>query len=593
MLGIIREKLKGILATVIVAILIVPFALWGVSNYFTGGGNEGFAEVNGEPISAEEYRRLYFIKRERLKQLLGNQVDFSAPTVEGSSIDELLKQEAIDEVIRSAVLRQLGYQSGYRVSAAEVQQTIGADANFQVDGVFDQQRYEEILRINNRTPQQFEAAIMRDLIVRQLEQGLIQTAFVTSPLVAQKVARDKQRRSYEYVELDPMRFRGELKPSEEQLKKFYQDNQHLFVSEAQAQVEYLELKASALPESQQLTREDLFFYYEENLAEYTRPERRKAAHILLTLESEADADTVASVMARAQALREQIEQGKSFAKVAQESSEDPGSAEQGGDLGWVIRGQFDPAVEAAVYQLNLNDVSEPVRSTFGVHLVQTTYIEPVQVKSFEEVKDEIAQLLRSQWQEEQFYELSETLASMAFEYPDSLEPAADMLGLQVQQIGWLTEAGLDSGLGANRNIVNQIFSEELLQSGLNSEPIELSPDHLIVLRVAEHQPSQPRDYQQVKAEVKEAWLTEQAKQKAQQQIDVILKGLSGGEGKEYFAEEFNLTLESVVGQTRHPSAAAESTRVSTVFSMSKPVEGEPVVTAVEDEQGKLIAIRLL
>ncbi|GAB4357279.1 MAG: SurA N-terminal domain-containing protein [Gammaproteobacteria bacterium] len=530
MLQAIRERAQGWIAYAIVGMISIPFALWGVNSYFSEGGSQNVIVVNDREIGQAEFRNAYANQRAALQQMMGE--NFRPDLIDEGRLREQVVQGLIDEevVIQSAQSR------GFRVGDQQVAQVIQREQTFQRDGKFDRALFDIYLRNQGETTESFGYRLKRVMLRSQIEGGLRASSFVVDKELLRIAQLRNQRRSAEYVVIPVTRFRDQ-KPSEEAIKKYYETHLSRFVTPQRVKIEYLELKlddiaANMVPEEALLKQR-----YEEQIARFGRPEDRKVSHILITLEGRSDAEA----KEKALALRERILKGESFEELAKTESEDPGSASQGGDLGFIGRGIMDPEFERAAYALGLSDISEPVRTTFGYHLLMVTAVKPGSTKPFEEVRDELVKEIQREMAENRFFEQSEILANSAYEHPDTLSVAAEQLGLSIKESDWFDAKG-GEGIAEYSQVVQAAFSEDVLELGNNSEPLEISADHLVVLRVIDRQPSRQQTLEEVRDTIVERLRNETAAQRTAELGARILARLKEGESLQSIARDEGLEV---------------------------------------------------
>ncbi len=490
-----RKRLQKLLVGFVVVLIGIPFAFFGIEQYFQYTADTSVARVGDVAIEAEDLRRALQQERQRLREMLG---------VEAlRALDErALQRQVLEGLIRRALLVQAAYGWGLSVEPVRVGLAIRQLPVLQdAEGRFDPERYRRLLAAQGLSVSQFEAGVREDLLVDQIRRGVGGTAFVTAPELDLWIRIQGERREVGYLLLPLERFTTGWEPDEEALRAYYEAHRDEFLRPEQVSIRYVELSVEDLAREEQVTEEELRTYYEEHAADYQAPEQRRARHILIRVAPEAPEEEVAEARARAEALLEEIRGGADFAELARRHSQDPGSARQGGDLGFFGPGVMDPAFERAVFALKEpGEVAGPVRTPFGFHLVQLVEVRPGETRPFEAVREEIAQRLRREKAARRFFDLSEQLANLSFENPGSLEPAAEALGLEIREAGPFTrEAG--EGIAARPEVRRAAFDPEVLEGGNNSDPVELAPDHWVVLRVKEHRPAAPRPLEEVRREL--------------------------------------------------------------------------------------------
>ncbi|RMD70030.1 MAG: peptidylprolyl isomerase [Gammaproteobacteria bacterium] len=573
MLQSIRERAQGWLAWVIIILISIPFALWGINRYFGGGGEVAIASVNGTDITLRQWQRTYQQQRQRLLAVLGGDVD-----------DELLKQQILDGLIEHLLLLQAAQSMGLAISDVQLAAYIQAQPLFQKDGHFDRQRYEQVLSAQGMTPGMFEQQLYQRLLIQQMRLGITESALLT-PSEAERMARLKgQRRTVSLLVVGAKPFLEGLEIQEDAIKRYYETHEDAFTLPEQVQVQYIELSVENLmgqvPPPDEATLKRL---YEESKADFVVPEARRARHILIPIEGDE-----AKAKALAEELLQRLKKGEDFAALAKAYSKDPGSARLGGDLGYFSRGVMDKAFEEAVFSMKKGEI-RLVRTPFGFHIVQVTDIRPPEVKPFEKVKEDLIQRYRRREAERMFLDKAEELANLVYEHPDTLEPAAEALELPIKVSDFFTPKG-GEGIASNPKVVEAAFSRDVLEEGYNSEPIEIAPDHLLVLRVLEHRPPALQPLVEVHETIEKRLKQEKAAEKARALGEKILERLKSGEDPEAVARDQGLSWEPPMTLGR------EDTRVhpdllKTAFRLPKPKDG-PTYGGLSYPSGDYAVIRL-
>ncbi len=567
MLQSIRDRAQGWFAWVIVALISVPFALWGIQEYLGVGAQPVIASINGQDIKERDFENTYHRFRASLREQLGD-------AYRADLFDEAqLREDVLQSMVRDRLISQAADRMGLRIGDSQVRGAIAGIPAFQTNGQFDPAAYERVLRQLGYSEQEFQEQIRQSLLIDQVTSAVTNSELITQHELNELKRLRDQRREISYLLFPAADFMTSDAASEDEIKAYYAANQNRFMLPERVQVGYLELKMSQLSESVTPDEEELRQFYEDRQEEYVTPEQRRASHILITIDGEGEA---AESAARNRALeaRKRIQNGETFANVAKELSQDPGSAEQGGDLGFVEPGMMDLSFDKALFALAEGEVSEPVRTDFGFHLIKVTEIRKGSKKSFEEVKDALQAAYSSSEAERQFFRYSERLVDLTFEHPDSLEPAAESLGLEIITSGWLSRADANKIPGGNRAI-SSAFSDEVLVEGNNSELIEVTPDHAMVLRVYAHEEAAARPLDQVRDEIVSILAQQQAAKLAEEKAQSLLPRLRQGESLEQLAKEASLKIEKAGMVARGDSRLAPAI-AQHLFSMPRP-EGDATV----------------
>jgi peptidyl-prolyl cis-trans isomerase D len=521
MLQNIRERVTGPFAWIIIGLLIVGFSLWGIESYFTTPPNPKLAEVGDVEITRAELQRAYDQRYQRLQALLGE--NFRHDMIDPAAF----RRSVLEDLVQEALLEQYVASERYSVSDAQVLDYLKRIPAFQVDGSFSPEAYRAALSREGLKASGFENQLRTSLQVEQMRAGLLESAIVTAKDIETQWRLERQQREASLLSFDIGRYQGAAAPDEAAIAARYERDKASYVTPERVRIEYLELDRNALPPAAAPEEELLRALYEaEKASRFSRPEQRQARHILVQVN---DQTSDAQARAKAEGLRAQLDKGADFAALAQQHSDDPGSKARGGLLDPVTRGALDPAFEQALFGLKPGEISAPVRSSFGWHLIRAERIEPEQVKPFTDpaVRAEVLSLYREREIDERFRQMAEKLDELSFEHPDSLQPLAKALGLEIQSSDWLTRTG-GSGIAAVPEVLETAFSDAVLKDKVNSAPVKAGANRLVVLRVAAHEAARQRPLAEVRAEIAEQLRLENARARAQADGEKALAALGQG-----------------------------------------------------------------
>ena len=564
MLNFIREKIQGWVAWVIVGLLIVPFALWGINEYFGNGGGLVAATVNGTEIDQREFQQAFYEQRSRMQEMLGSQYD-------SRIFDPQLRQRVINELVERELLLQNADAMGYRVSDQNVAATIRSFEAFQENGVFSPELYRQQLRAQGQSPAVFEQRIKRALLASQLPTAVAATAFVTDTELDALIRLQGQQREVAYLTLPTKQYEDPSDASDEAVASYYKAHHERFMTPERVSVEYVELSADELGADVDPGDEKLREFYQSRSQQFSVPEERKVRHILFTIPEGASEDEVEAVRAKAEEVLKRIRDGESFAELAKEVSEDSGSADMGGDLGFIAQGVMEPDFEQVAFALKEGEVSEPVLTSFGFHLIEVDEIRAGKVKPFESVRDELLKEYRRDEAEREYFDLADKLTNMAYESPDSLSEVAETLGLPLKESALFSRDG-GKGLFADPHLVTAAFSDEVLKQGFNSEPVEVGDKHVVVLRVKEHREAAPLPLEEVAEVIKQQIIAEKARERAQQAAAKLAERLESGVSQEEIAKEVGAEWQTPAALERN-TTTVDSALAQAVFRMPRPAEG--------------------
>ena len=578
MLQDIRDRATGVFAYVILFLISIPFALWGIQSYFEGGGKNLAAEVNGDEIPVRVYQTAFQQQKQRLNQMFNGRIP------EGLINDEMLKHQAIDSLVMEKVLQQELNSSGYRIGDDALLSTIQKMEVFQTDGHFDPALYDRLLNSQRISKTGFEQQMRDSLVKNQFQEGIMNSAVVLSEEVKDYQRLANQTRTFDYAIIKPEHFRDQVHPEEASIQEYYDVHKDEFVTDERVRVSYIELKTADVAAAIPVTDDEATQYYEEQKASYRTPESRKLRHIVIKVDGQRGEQ---QAMDRARELQQKIKAGKDFSVVAQESSEESFTAKRGGDLGVVERGELGDAFDKVAFSLAPGELSDPVKTERGVELILAESITPSRQMSFPEVKDRIISELRHQEAERRYLDLSEKLATLSYEVPDNLEEAADAVGVKISTSDWF---GRDKGEGIAMNpaVREAAFSEDVLNNQNNSDLIELGDGDVVVLRVLEHQAPQQRPLSEVHKLIMNILATQDMQQMVREAGRSQLDKLKSGQAWDAVVAGETVKQASEVART---DSTLNPELLSFVFRMNHPKAG-PVYSGLSLPDGSYAVVQL-
>ncbi|MGY4825085.1 SurA N-terminal domain-containing protein [Stutzerimonas kunmingensis] len=572
MLQNIRDNSQGWIAKTIIGIIVMLLALTGFEAIFNAASNnQNAAEVNGEEISRYDLDQAMNMQRRQLAQQLGQ--DFDASLLD----DRLLRDSALGSLIDRMLLLQSAKNANFAFSSEALDQLILQTPEFQVDGAFSAARFDQVIQQMGYSRLQFRQLLEQEMLIGQLRAGISGTGFVTDQQVDNFARLEMQTRDFATLTLPAQQEAIEV--GDEQIKEYYEANADRFRTPEQVIVEYVELKKESFFDQVEVSDEELQELYQKQIANLA--EQRRAAHILIETGGELSDD---EAKAKIDEIATRVKNGDDFAAVAKEASQDPGSANEGGDLGFAGPGVYDPAFEDALYALNEGEVSAPVKSEFGWHIIKLLGVQSPEVPAFESLKPQLVRELKAQQVEQRFVETSKQLEDSAFEASDLAQPAQE-LGLMVQT----TEAfGRDGGEGitANRQVIQAAFSDEVLVDGANSSVIELDPDTSIALRVKEHLKPAAIPLADVREDIVQQLQRSLAAEAARAKGEQLLADLRKGQQPD------DAQWQAVEAATRSQEGVAPAL-LQAVFRMPRPEQQDkPSYSGVALSNGDYAVVRL-
>lgn len=570
MLQNIRDNSQGWIAKTIIGVIVVLMALTGFDAIIQSTSNsQNAADVNGEKITQSSLNAAVDMQRRQLIQQFGK--DFDASLLD----DKLLRQASLDSLVDRTLLLQGAKDAGMGFSDASLDQLILQTPAFQVDGKFNAARFDQILQQQGMGRMEFRERLKQDVLVSQLQASLAASNFVTDAELENFVRLDKQTRDFasQTIHIDTK----SIDISDDELKAYYDEHKDQYMSPEQVVVEYVELRKESFFAQAEASDEELQALYQKEIANLA--EQRRAAHILLEVNDKLSDEQAKAKLAE---VAERLKQGEDFAKLAEEVSQDPGSASNGGDLGFAGPGVYDPEFEKSLYALKKDEVSAPVRSSFGWHLIKLLDVQAPEVPSFDSLKAKLEREVKAQQVEQRFVEAAKELEEASFEASDLAQPAQE-LGLQVQTSGAFGREG-GEGVAANRQIVQAAFSPEVLEDGANSGAIELDPDTTLVLRVKEHKKPTLLPLEEVSAGIRDTLSRKKASEAAKAEGEALLVQLrdGGASGKDW----------KVVEAATRSQEGVEPEVLQALFRMAKPEDGKSSFAGLTLNNGDYVVLRL-
>ncbi|MFP3517755.1 SurA N-terminal domain-containing protein [Pseudomonas sp. SIMBA_077] len=577
MLQNIRDNSQGWIAKTIIGVIVALMALTGFDAIFQATSHsKDAAKVNGEEITQVELSQAVDMQRRQLMQQLGKDFD-------PSLLDEkMLHDAALKGLIDRKLLLQGANQAKFSFSEAALDQVILQTPEFQENGQFSPARFDQVIRQLGYGRLQFREMLGEEMLIGQLRAGLAGSGFVTDEQVNAFARLEKQTRDFASLNIkaDP----AAVKVGEDEVKAYYDAHAKEFMTPDQVVIDYIELKKSAFFDQVAVKDDELQALYQTEIANLA--EQRRAAHILIEVN---DKVSDAQAKAKIEEIQQRLAKGESFEALAKEFSQDPGSAANGGDLGYAGPGVYDPTFDSALYALKKDQVSEPVRTTFGYHLIKLLGVEAPEVPSFASLKDKLTRDLKTQQVERRFVDATKQLEDSAFEASDLAQPAQE-LNLKVHTSAPFGREG-GEGIAANRSVVQAAFSSEVMDDGANSTALELDPETVVVLRVKEHRKPEQLPLEAVASNIHEHLVKERAGAAAKAKADEIIKQLRDGKlplNQPIDGQSWKVDEAVSRGQEGINPAVLQA-----VFRMPKPEsKNKPTFGSVSLADGTVVVLRL-
>ena len=576
MLQAINDRIKGWLGALVIIMITIPFAFWGIESYIGGGGNQFAAVVNGEEIPLNEFENAYSNQLARLNQQFGSALPYT---------NEQIKAQVLDQLINSVVLEENSYLSGYRVSDKSLKQSIAT--LFSRDGKFDRDYFENVVASNGMTVSQYELRLRNELRVLQKRNAIIASAILTDEEVSQLAALEQQQRELRFIKFNVDKDSADIVVTEQDIEAFYNNNADRYMTPERVSVEYVEITSDELADSVDVDEDKLMEMYDDYKRNTLAKEERKARHILIQIGTSAE-NSKEALMPRVEELQQKLKDGESFEDLAREYSDDPGSAKQGGDLGWVAAGEMVKPFEDALFSMSKGEVSDVVESQFGLHLIKLDDIRTPEVQTLAEKRSQFEHELKQDIISAMFYDVSENMAVTAYENPDSLDAVIDAVNKQPVKTGLFTR---DSGTGIaeNQKFRTAAFSSSVIEEGMNSDIIEIAPNHVAVLRLLKHEPASKKPLQEVRSEIENILRMKAAHAVIMAAAEDAKNQIIAGASAESVLTE-NQNIEGPFTVKRTAPGNVDPMVVGAVFQMPYPESDKPSVQVVNLVSGDVAVV---
>ncbi|WP_415891049.1 SurA N-terminal domain-containing protein [Neptuniibacter sp. SY11_33] len=579
MLQSIRDNSQGIIAKIIVGLIAVTFALFGVESLvsLTAGSNAP-ATVNGEEISQQDLYQGVQLQRRQMLSQMGEDADPSLLD------DNLISNMVLEGLIEQSVLVQSAQNQGLTFSDTMIDQLILSTKEFQLDGKFDRAQFEATLRNAGLTPLMYRDIVRKEKVTEQERIAFMLSAFTLPNELNSLNVLQNQTRDLRYFTLPADNVRAEINVSDEQIADYYAENSSQFMTEEQVAIEYLLLERSALEAGIEVSNDELQAAYQQLVDTFQAQEQRHSAHIFIEISEQQDD---AAAKAKIDAIAERLKAGEAFEELAKSESQDPASAEMGGDLGINEKGVFSTDFEDALYALEKGAVSEPVRSEFGYHLIKLVDLVASEVPVFAQAEAELRSDLLNQKAEEEYVEQLERLADVSFSSGDLVEPSEE-LELEIQKTELFARSGNEDAITSNAKILAVAFDQELINEGLNSTPVELDSGRSVVLRVVEHQLPREKAQGEVADQIRAILVEQQVAAAMTEKANAIVAQLTEGADLATVAEGNEVVTQPAVNRSQRE---LPQELLTAAFKMVKPQSGS-TYAAVDTVDGSKMIIAL-
>jgi len=585
MLQKIRDKTTGWLAVAIVAILIVPFAFWGINYYFTGGTEPSIAKVNDADIKYNQFQRAYTNYRQQMQAMLGNSV--LAPADE-----ELLKQRTLDMLIDSELLNQVAMKIRLTASDEQVRETIKSIDVFKGEDGFSKEFYQRAVSMLGMPPAVYEEQMRLDMMSEQLQSAVVESEFASRQAAEYAARLANQERDITYTIIPAEKYIDVVEVSDEQIEEFYKENTSLYIKPEEIRIAFVSLSLDKLAEDVFVDDENLLKYYETNKAEYDEDEQRQITQILLKVEEDSTGEKKDAAKAEANIILEKIRAGQMFADIAKEYAENREIDFSINEYGFLGKGILQPEVEEVVYSMQKDEISDAIESKLGFHIVELKGIKGGIMNTFEKSRAEVEKDYRRKQAEQRYFDLVDRIATASYEHPDTLEIAAEETELLIEESGLFSRSGSEDGLTANPKIVEAGFSEDVLIEGHNSDVLELSDTEVVVLRVLERVPSARLPLETVRDEIINEIKFTAASGQAYELGQQVLADLEAGKDFNTISDERLIEWQETTAVKRNDVAVNRAV-LRAAFRLGQPQDEKPVLGGISLGTGDYAVIAVV
>jgi peptidyl-prolyl cis-trans isomerase D len=584
MLQIMRDKMMGWPAKIFFGVAVFALSFFGMESYFTSRVDTWVAKVGKTEISQQAYQDRMNDLRQQMSQAQGDQFDasyFDKPEV---------KQQVLDSLINQQLLQKANTDLGLVVADTQVRAEIAGIPAFQVDGKFDADSYRAVLAGQRMSPAMFEQQVRSGLETQLLPGAIAASTPVTDADIDGFLALRLQTRDLRFAVL-PRPALTDPEVSDDEVAAYYKSHAADFMTPEQVSLHYIELAASDVKTDVQPDEATLKARYEQEKQRFVQPEQRLVSHILIKVPANATPEQQKAALAEAQKVdAEARAPGADFAKLAEKDSDDLGSRRQGGDLGWIQKGVTNAAFENALFAMHKGEVSEPVLSPEGYHIIWLRDVRAGTAKPFDEVRDELAKEALDSERERKYSEVASKLTDLVYQDPSSLEPVAKALDLPLKTTALFDRRGGD-GMLANPKLLKAAFSESVLKQGNSSDPIELGPNHIVIIHIDEHKPTTARPLADVSADIRQSILAARVDAAAKKHAQALFADLQKSHDLDKVAAAANVGVQPLAGAHRGQSGVSADL-IDAAFKMPHPAKDKPQFAMVPLDAGSYALVAL-
>ncbi len=579
MLRDIKQQSSGLGFKIIMGLIIISFVFWGVGNSLISSSNDSAAMVNGEKITITDFNQANQAQKNRLKNQFGDNL--------GTEYfdSENFKRGVLNQIVNSELLKQEAEKFDYAVSPQTIKVYIESSSGLQIDGKFSKEAYANYLAQVNKSAELLQRDIKEDIKSAALPKLVTQSAFSLKSEIETQYQLSKQKRNFDFIEISSKDYEDQVVITEEETSNYYKEFGSDFMTQEQVSVNYIELSTTDLLDDIQVTDEEIITYYNAKKETLMTAEKRKASHILLPV-----ADNAEDVKTEIVKIAKRIAEGEDFAEVAKEVSQDPGSAKDGGDLGWVAKGDMVEAFDEKLFSMSAGEISEPVLSSFGYHIIKLEEVKSPEIPTLESLKESLVTELKQDKAEELFLNTADELSTLIVDADNVLEIASEDSGLEIKTTE-LFSKGMGQGIAANQIFQTTAFSDLVKIDNQTSEMIDLGENHIAYVHIKEHVQPAIKPLEIVKESIVAKLKAEKALDMAKQKTDEYIKTINSADKTlADVASELNKTIIQAKDVERVGSAHPFNL-VKNVFAL-KLLNDNPITTSVESSSNSMAIVEM-
>lgn len=561
MLGQIRDRATGWIAGVIVGALIISFAFWGVSFYFGGDGQANVATVNDTNIDLQTYQRAFSNLRRQMQQIFGDEISLEE--------EELIRQQTLQRLVDTEIINQIVRENNFQITDQQVAATITNLELFQDEEGFDRNKYEQGIASLGMAPAYFEQQLRMDLLAEQLQAGLTETLFVTKEELNDVLRMKNQVRDITYAIISIEDYKDEIEVSENDIQAYYDENKQRYASPEMVRIAYIDIDVEKIAENVKFTEQDLRDYYQNNKDQYDVAEQRSVTRLIAKTGEEATEDDIEAARAVIEQAMAMVNDGKTFEEIVQIFSEEGRGGLEFSENAFMTPGIMGDEIDEFLFGNDEGSVSDIIETESGLNIVKVGEIRGGPKNVFERVAEQIENDYRRNQAELQYFELADQVATLAYEHPATLEIAAEETGLEVIESDFFSRNNDNEDITGNDRIITESFKQERIDSGLNSDSIELDVNHTVIIRVTEHKPAAIQPLEDVREEIIADIKQDRAEEKVADVGEAIIAQLEAGTAPEEVQVSKEIKWNNAEGAKRDTTGVTRSV-LRAAFQINKP-----------------------